>query len=360
MTPDREVVSIHKDREVITIRDDEKLDTALLEPWLREYLPPASGAFELAQFGGGHANLTYLVKFGTDEYVLRRPPLGPIAPSSHDMKREHRVLRDLWQTFALAPRSFAVCDDDSIIGAPFHVLERRHGIVVRRELPEDREWSPELLARMGEMLIDTLADLHSVDPATAGLDDLGRPEGFIERQLAGWTKRWRAAVHEDNAVMESIIDWLHGGMPDMQRATLIHNDFKLDNMLLDADDPATPRAVLDWDMCTRGDPLSDLGYVLTFWGQSDDDPAWILGASMPTWNAGFPTRADVIERYAARTGLDCTDVHWYQVFGVFKIAVILQQIYIRYLRGQTQDERFAVFGQRIAGLTDKGRVLAGL
>lgn len=348
------------DREVISIRDDEQLDTARLEPWLRDALPDAAGPFRLAQFGGGHANLTYLVSFGDVEYVLRRPPLGLVAPSAHDMVREHRVLKRLWQAYSLAPQSFAVCEDESVIGAPFHVLERRQGIVVRRELPADRDWPPELLGRMGSMLIDTLAALHQVDPADAGLDDLGRPEGFIVRQLDGWTKRWRVASHEDNPVMDGIIDWLHGRIPESQRTSLLHNDFKLDNMLLDADDPAIPRAVLDWDMCTRGDPLSDLGYVLTFWGQSDDDAAWILGASMPTWNVGFPSRADAIERYATATGLDCSGVHWYQVFGVFKIAVILQQIYIRYLRGQTKDERFAVFGKRIDGLTDKGRVLAGL
>ena len=260
------------DREVIDIRDDERIDTTRLEPWLRAFLPETAGDFTLAQFGGGHANLTYLVRFGETEYVLRRPPLGPVAPSAHDMKREHRVLDDLWRTFPLAPRSFVVCEDEDIIGAPFHVLERRNGIVVRRELPEDRAWPEDLLARMGTMLIDTLADLHGVDPEEAGLGDLGRPDGFIERQLSGWTKRWRAAIHEDNPVMDSIIDWLHGCIPESQRATLLHNDFKLDNMLLDADDPAVPRAVLDWDMCTRGDPLSDLGYVLTFWGQPDDDP----------------------------------------------------------------------------------------
>jgi len=348
------------DREVISIREDERLDTARLEPWLREHLADADGNFDLAQFGGGHANLTYLIRFGETEYVLRRPPLGPVAPSSHDMNREHRVLKDLWRAFPLAPRSYVVCEDEQIIGAPFHVLERRNGIVVRRELPDDRDWTPELLARMGDMLVDVLAELHGVNPADAGLDDLGRPDGFVERQLDGWTKRWRAAIHEENPVMDSVIAWLHRGVPESQRVSLLHNDFKLDNMLVDADDPAIPRAVLDWDMCTRGDPLLDLGYVLTFWGQSDDDPAWILGASMPTWNAGFPSRADVIERYAKATSLDCSGVHWYQVFGVFKIAVILQQIYIRYLRGQTKDERFAIFGKRIAGLTDKGRVLAGL
>ena len=213
------------DREVIEIRQDERLDTSLLEPWLRDHLPETEGAFSLAQFGGGHANLTYLVRFGEAEYVLRRPPLGPVAPSSHDMKREHRVLRDLWKAFPLAPRSYAVCEEDTVIGAPFHVLERRNGIVVRRELPEDRDWPEDLLHRMGEMLIDTLAALHTVDPDEAGLGDLGRPEGFIERQLSGWTKRWRAAVHEDNPVMDSVIDWLHGRIPESQRATFLHNDF---------------------------------------------------------------------------------------------------------------------------------------
>ncbi|MEX0694075.1 MAG: phosphotransferase family protein [Rhodospirillales bacterium] len=348
------------DREVIPVRADERLDTTRLEPWLRAHLPDASGPFSLAQFGGGHANLTYLVQFGDTAYVLRRPPLGPIAPSAHDMQREHRVLRDLWQAFALAPRSFAVCEDDAIIGVPFHVMERRLGIVIRTQLPDDRDWTPDLNVRVGNMLVDVLAGLHCADPDAAGLGDLGRPEGFIERQLTGWSKRWVAARHEDNPHMQGIIAWLERELPVSQKVSLLHNDFKLDNMLLDAADPGRATAVLDWDMCTRGDPLVDLGYTLTFWGQSDDDPAWIQAASMPTWNPGFPDRDAVIERYARATGLNCDDVHWYQVFGVFKIAVILQQIYIRYLRGQTRDERFAVFGKRIAGLIDKGRVLARL
>ena len=177
---------MQKDREVIAVRADEGLDTTRLEPWLRAHLPDASGPFSLAQFGGGHANLTYLIQFGDTTYVLRRPPLGPIAPSSHDMNREHRVLKDLWQAFDLAPRSFVVCDDDAIIGVPFHVMERRHGIVIRTQLPDDRDWTPDLNARVGTMLVDVLAGLHSVDPDAAGLGDLGRPEGFIERQLAGW------------------------------------------------------------------------------------------------------------------------------------------------------------------------------
>jgi len=348
------------DREVIDVRVDERFDATRLEPWLRESLPDTRGPFELAQFGGGHANLTYLISFGVTEYVLRRPPLGPVAPSSHDMSREHRVLKDLWQVFPLAPRSYVLCEDESVIGAPFHVMERRHGIAIRTELPQGYDWTPELNARVGNMVIDVLATLHCVDPAKAGLGELGRPEGFVERQLSGWSKRWEAAKHEDMPDMREIISWLERGLRQDDRVSLLHNDYKLDNLLVGAVDPARPVAVLDWDMCTRGNSLVDLGYTLAFWGEQGDDERWISAASMPTWNPGFPTRDEVIERYATATSFDCSYVHWYHVFGVFKIAVILQQIYIRFLRGQTQDERFAIFGTRVAGLIDKARVLAKL
>lgn len=349
------------DREVIEVRADERLDTSRLEPWLRERLPEAEGPFELAQFGGGHANLTYLIRFGDSEYVLRRPPLGPVAPSAHDMGREHRVLKDLWRAFPLAPRSYLLCEDHSVIGADFHVMERRHGIAIRTELPAGYDWTPELCRRVGEMAADVLAELHLADPAKAGLGDLGRPEGFIGRQLAGWAKRWEAAK-DDGAppAMGALIAWLEKGLPESGPVSLLHNDYKLDNMLVAADDPGRCVAVLDWDMCTRGDPLADLGYALTFWGEKGDDPRWLEAASMPTWNEGFPSRADFVERYAKATGFDCAEAHWYHVFGIFKIAVILQQIYIRYLRGQTQDERFAVFGARVAALVDKGLALSGL
>lgn len=348
------------DREVIEVRADEKLDTTRLEPWLRENLPETDGPFDMAQFGGGHANLTYLISFGDNEYVLRRPPLGPIAPSAHDMGREHRVLKDLWREFALAPQSFVFCDDEKIIGAPFHVMERRHGFAIRTELPDDYDWTRELCGRVGNMAIDSLAALHLADPAKAGLGDLGHPDGFVERQLSGWSKRWEAAKNEAFPEVAKVIAWLEREIPSSPTVSLLHNDFKLDNMLVAHDDPGRAVAVLDWDMCTRGDPLMDLGYALTFWGEAGDDPRWISAASMPTWNEGFPSRADFIQRYAKATGFDCSHAHWYQVFGAFKIAVILQQIYIRFLRGQTQDERFSVFGERVAGLMDKARVQAGL
>ena len=348
------------DPELIDVRADERIDLERLEPYLRENLSDADGPFEMRQFGGGNANLTYLVRFGESEFVLRRPPLGPIAPSSHDMKREHRVLAGLSRVFTLAPDSYLLCTDESVIGAEFHVMERRHGSVIRRELPPACVGDSQLNRRIGFMIVDALSDLHRVEPRAAGLDDLGHPEGFVSRQLAGWTKRWGAAKDHDVPGMQKVIDWLERDVPQSPRVSLLHNDFKLDNMMVDARDPATAVAVFDWDMCTRGDPLMDLGYLLNFWGEAGDDPAWLEAASMPTWHEGFPTRDEAIERYAARTGFDLASVRWYHVFGIFKLVVIIQQIYIRFLRGQTQDQRFAVFGERVVALVDKaGQMIDG-
>ncbi len=348
------------DPELIPVRADEDLDAARLAAWLRGKLPGSEGMFELGQFGGGHANLTYLLRFGETEYVLRRPPLGPIAPSSHDMAREHRVLAGLWRVYPLAPRSYLLCPDESVIGAPFHVMERRRGIVIRTDLPARFRGDPGLARRIGETIVDALADLHKVDTAAAGLGELGRPEGFVERQLGGWSKRWRAATAAGDPRLDAVAAWLESNRPPSQTTSLLHNDPKLDNMIVDTDDPARAVAVLDWDMCTRGDPLMDLGYLLTFWGEAGDAEPWIMAASMPTWRVGFPTRTEAIQRYAESTGFDLSAIQWYHVFGTFKIAVVLQQIYIRFVRGQTQDQRFAPFGSRVAALIDKASVLAGL
>ncbi len=342
------------DPETIDVRADEALDTTRLEPYLRGRLPETDGALSVSQFGGGHANLTYLLAFGNNEYVLRRPPMGPIAPSAHDMKREHKVQATLYKAFPLAPRSFLFCDDADVIGADFHVSERREGFVIRGEMPDRFAGDPGLNARIGSMLINTLADLHSVDPAAVSLGDLGHPEGFVERQLAGLNKSCLSAKDQDLPEIDQIIPWLENNLPKSDNVTLLHNDFKLDNMLVNSDDPAQPSAVLDWDMCTLGDPLMDLGHMLNYWTDSTDDVEWRSTVTMPTWREGFPTRKDVVARYAERTGFDVSAVNWYFVFGSFKLAVILQQIYIRYLRGQTKDERFAKFDKRVAGLARRG------
>ena len=349
---------ISDDPEVIDVRADEVFDAARLKPYLREHLPGAEGPLRVRQFGGGHANLTYMVRFGDSEFVLRRPPLGPVAPRSHDMKREHRVLAAISEVFSLAPKSYLYCDDASIIGADFHILERRQGIVIRVDLPERFQGRPQLNRAIGEMIIDSLAALHKVDPEAAGLSDLGRPEGFVGRQLEGWAGRWQAAKKEDDPKIDRTIKWLEDNFPQSHQVTLLHNDYKLDNMMVGADDPSRAVAIFDWDMCTRGDPLMDLGYLLNFWNEAGDEPGWIEASPMPTWHEGFPTRAEAVRRYAAKTGFDVGAMRWYHVFGVFKIAVVLQQIYIRYVRGQTQDERFAIFSERVASLADKAVVLA--
>jgi aminoglycoside phosphotransferase (APT) family kinase protein len=342
------------DPELMEPRRGEGLALERLEPYLRERLETTGGEFSVRQFRGGHANLTYLIRFGDAEYVLRRPPLGPLAPGSHDMRREFRVLSKLYRQFPLAPRSHLYCADESIIGAPFQIMDRRHGIVIRNRMPAMEGDGPELRRRIGEMMVDVLASLHGVDRDTAGLGRLGHPEGFVERQLRGWSGRWQAAAHEDNAEMTKLIAWLERRQPETQHVSLLHNDYKLDNMLVDARDPAIPVAILDWDMCTSGDALMDLGYLLNQWVEPDDDPAWIEWAAMPTWQPGFARREEVIERYCEHSGFDVDNIRWYYAFAVMKFAVIIQQIYIRYRRGQTADERFAHYDIRAASFVSKG------
>jgi aminoglycoside phosphotransferase (APT) family kinase protein len=354
--------------ELIDERPDERLDLSRLEPYLRAHLPAAEGKLSVRQFFGGKANLTYLLRFGeaeaAREFVLRRPPLGPIPPGAHDMRREHRVLSVLHREFPLAPRSLLLCEDESIAGAIFIVLERRHGFVIRDDIPEEFAGRPALNRRIGLALIDALADLHRVAPAAVGLDGLGQPDGFVARQLAGWTRRWHGAQGgaEAEAAQRGfapVLDWLEARLPRSGAAALLHNDYRLDNCLLDTADPARIVAVMDWDMCTQGDPLADLGYLLNYWVEPGDPPVWREIAAMPTWRDGFPSRNEAIARYAERTGFDVSTVGWHQVFAAFKLAVIIQQIYIRWVRGQTQDRRFASYGGRVLGLADKARRLIG-
>src|SRR3954469_925852 len=348
--------------ELIEERPDERLDTSLLEPHLRERLEGAEGPLSVRQFGGGKANLTYLVRFGPNEFVLRRPPLGPIPPGAHDMRREHRVLSVLHRRYKLAPQSLLLCEDESVIGAVFVIEERRHGFVIRDDIPSEFAGRPHLNRRLGEALIDALADLHLVPPDAVGLGDLGRPEGYLERQLQGWSRRWHQAqggqeAERSAALMAPVLDWLAAHLPASGAASLLHNDYRLDNCLLDSADPGRIEAVLDWDMCTQGDPLADLGYVLNYWVEPADPLEWREIAAMPTWRDGFPSRAEAIARYAERTGFDVGAIGWHQGFAAFKLAVIIQQIYIRWVRGQTQDPRFRSYGHRVLGLADKANAL---
>jgi aminoglycoside phosphotransferase (APT) family kinase protein len=334
--------------ELIEVRKDERFDDRALARWMSGKVPGSDRPLTVLQFGRGKANLTYLLRYrdggDTFEYVLRRPPLGPVAPGSHDMAREYRVLSTLWRAFPKAARAYVFCEDLDVIGAPFFVMERRHGIVVQNVVPplfgggED----PVANRKLSEVVVDTLAEFHAVDPVDAGLADLGRPDGFLERQVDGWIDRWRRAAHEENPLADELADWLARTRPDSPHATLVHNDWRLDNMAVADDDPGCCVAVYDWDMCTRGDPLADLGTLMAVWYDPGEMPATLN--PMPTHLPGFMNRRAAVARYVERTGHDPAVMDWYVVFGTFKLAAVLQQIYIRWLRGQTQDERFAILG----------------
>jgi aminoglycoside phosphotransferase (APT) family kinase protein len=260
------------------------------------------------------------------------------------MSREYRVLSVLWKAFPLAPRAFLFCEDPEVIGAPFFVMERRHGVVVRGVVPPEFGGGEDPVAnrRLSEVVIDTLVDFHAADAEAAGLGTLGRPDGFLERQVKGWTGRWERAKVEENPLADDLAKWLLDNLPPALPATLLHNDWRLDNMAVAVDDPGRCVAVYDWDMCTRGDPLADLGTLASVWHDPKD--AGAFATAMPVGLPGFMGREEAIHRYGERSGRDLSRISYYVVFGTFKMAVVLQQIYFRYHRGQTQDDRFAGMG----------------
>jgi aminoglycoside phosphotransferase (APT) family kinase protein len=328
--------------DLIEVRPDERFDVHALTGWLKTVEDLPSGMPEVSQFGGGKANLTYLLRFpGGGELVLRRPPLGPVASGAHDIGREYRVLSRLWASFDKAPRAVAYCDDESVIGSPFLLMERRNGVVVRGVIPEVFGAGSDGVAtrKLSEVVIDTLVELHAVDPASCGLGHLGRPEGFLARQVEGWRGRWENAKHEDNPLAIELGRWLEANLPPDSRPTLLHNDWRLDNMAVARDDPGRCVAVYDWDMATRGDPLADVGTLMGSWFDPGEAPGEL--SMMPTQSPGWLSRDAAVQRYLERSGARSEHMDWYLVFGAWKLAVILQQIYIRWLRGQTQDARFA-------------------
>ncbi len=277
--------------------------------------------------------------------VLRRPPFAVQVKTGHDMGREYRVLSALQGHYSPAPRPYLSCEDESVIGAPFYVMERRRGVILRRSLPAcvALELDEPTMRRLSESLIDELVNLHGVDVEAAGLADLGKPEGYVRRQIDGWRRRWNKAKTDDvdAKAVEELGAWLDANMPTSRDASLIHNDFKFDNVILDPGDIRRVIGVLDWEMATLGDPLMDLGTSLAYWVQDDDDARLKFIAFGPTWRPGALTRREVVARYAERSGRSVDDIHWYYCFGMFKNLVIGQQIYWRFKHGHTSDKRFA-------------------
>jgi len=310
------------------------------------------------QFPGGHSNLTYLLRYGKREFVLRRPPLGPVAPTAHDMTREHRVLGALWRVFPPAPRPYLLCEDPTVIGATFYVMERRRGIIIRREWPPELGNDPATRRKISEAIVGAMVALHAVDYAIVGLGTLGKPEGFVQRQVKGWAERWERAKDREVPAITEVARWLAERIPTPTGATLVHGDLKLDNTMLDSEDPGRVVAVLDWEMCTTGDPLVDLGQLLCYWAETGDPYPRRESVVQVTTLPGFYSRDEIVERYAARTGRDLSKIAFYEVFALYKVAVVVQQIYIRWKRGQTKDERFAGMGARVDALAEAALTLA--
>jgi aminoglycoside phosphotransferase (APT) family kinase protein len=335
--------------ETAPVRAGEHLDWDALEPYLRAHIDGLDGPMSVRQFPNGSANLTYLLSFGERQLVLRRPPFGTIAPGAHDMRREFRTLSKLYAAYDRAPRAFLLCDDHSVVGSDFVVMEYRSGIVVWLTIPESMARLDRPGNRIGLAVVDALAELHAVDPAAAGLSDLGKPEGFLARQLAGWRKRWDLVAAEDgDGLAEQLSDRLVARMPVSGPAAVIHNDFKIDNCQFAPGDPDRVVSVFDWDMATLGDPLVDLGTLINYWPDPDDPGAVLAVPGIE--KLGLPTRAEVVARYVEVSGRQIDDIDWYEAYGCWKTIVILQQLYARYLRGETTDERMGSRGEQVVGL----------
>jgi aminoglycoside phosphotransferase (APT) family kinase protein len=338
--------------DTVPVRRGEELPTAFLEEFMRQNFPDAAGPFVIEQFPHGHSNLTYLLRYGDVEAVLRRGPFGNQVKSAHDMGREFRFLSALAPVYPPAPRPM-VYRQSSDLGAPFYLMERRRGVILRARLPDGLLIDLDTARRLSTALVDRLADLHGLDHRAAGLADFGKPDGYVARQVAGWTERHAKAWTDDVPSMNRVAAWLANHSPPESGAALIHNDFKYDNLVLDPADLTRVVAVLDWEMATVGDPLMDLGTTLAYWVEAGDPPELVRSAMGPTTLPGTLTRGELVDRYCQRTGRDAANAVFYYAYGLFKVAVIVQQIYARYVRGHTADARFARMNELVAVLASQ-------
>ena len=319
--------------------------------WFEENVPGATGPLAFELIAGGRSNLTYKVvdANGTD-FVLRRPPLGHVLATAHDMGREHRIISALGPTPVPVAPAIAFCDDESVNGAPFYVMGYVDGLVLRDAATAEKLLTVEQRRTAGESLIDVMADIHAVDPDAVGLGDLGRKEGYIERQLKRWHRQWEQSKTRELPLVDEVHDRLLATVPEQGSATIVHGDYRLDNTMLERDGHV--KAVLDWEICTLGDPLADVGLLMVYWTEPGDDRAALLGA--PTQLEGFPTRAELLDRYSARSGRDVSDVDFYVAFGYWKLACILEGVYARYRGGATGGDKsgFEGFEQQVVGLAE--------
>lgn len=340
----------------VQVRKGEELDAESVRAFLSDALPHVRGDIAIKQFPGGYSNLTYLITVGDTELVLRRPPFGRKARTAHDMGREYRMLSALRPVFPYCPKPLVYTENESIIGCPFYVMERIKGIILRRDLPPGLTFSREQARRLCERLIDVHLELHAVDHRSIGLGDFAKPEGYVERQVVGWSDRYRAARTEDAPDFETVMGWIREKMPaDTDRPTVIHNDYRFDNVVLDVNDPMRIVGVLDWEMATIGDPLMDLGNSICYWVEKDDPPEMQLVRLMPPEMGNAFTRKDIVRRYEEKSGRQIAAYDFYYCFGLFRLAVIAQQIYYRSYHGQTTDERFKALVFAVRALENAAR-----
>lgn len=343
-----------------TISPREGFDVARLDAFLKRVGVVVEGSPEVLQFSGGASNLTYLLRYANRDLVLRRPPFGHKAKSAHDMLREAAILRALKPHFPLVPAVVATCEDVDVLGAEFVVMERLVGVVPQRDLPAGVVLSAEAARALGEAMVDRLVDLHAIDIEATGLSAFGKGQGYVRRQIDGWTQRFRDARTDDVADFETVMAWLAAERPAGEsRICLIHNDYKLDNLVLAAADPSRIVGVLDWEMAALGDPLMELGSSLAYWVEAGDDAGMRAIRRQPSHLPGMPTRAEIVARYGEKTGLDVSNFRFYEVYGLFRLAGIAQQIYRRHRDGQAKNPAFAGFGQAVSYLESRCRRLIG-
>jgi aminoglycoside phosphotransferase (APT) family kinase protein len=334
-------------RDVTAVREEDRFDVSAMHAWLRQHIDEADEP-EVLQFRSGASNLTYLLKYPGRELVLRRPPVGTKAVSAHDMKREYLIQSRLQPVYSLVPAMIALCEDHTIMGSDFYVMERVVGEIFRRDISD--EITPQNIEVMADSLISGLVDLHKVDASI--LSELNKGHGYVRRQVEGWSKRYRNALTDDVPNGEKVIAWLDANQPEDIDSCIIHGDWRIDNVVFDLEH-ARIAGVLDWELATVGDPLMDLGSALAYWVDRDDEPAFASLRRQPSHLPGMPTREEFVARYLQLSGRRCDDFTFYEVFGLFRLAVIIQQIWARYRAGQTTNPAFAGFGDAVNTLINR-------
>ena len=325
------------------IREGEELDIAVIDAYMKKTIPDLEGELSITQFPGGASNLTYQISYGENAYILRRPPFGKIAKGAHDMLREANIMKALKPVYPYVPEIISICEDDSILGCQFYVMEKLTGVIPRQNMPKELQLSEAGTRDMCLSVVDKFIELHQVKVEGTDLEKLGKGIGYVERQIIGWSDRYNKSMTDDATDFAKVMDWLKTNMPKDVGQVLIHNDFRLDNVVLDVDDTSHVIGVLDWEMATIGDPLMDLGNSLAYWIEADDEPQFQMMRRQPTHLKGMLTRNEVIEYYLEKTGYQVESFVFYEVYGLFRLAVIMQQIYYRFFHGQTKDKRFSGF-----------------